>query len=93
MGAVLLVSCSGSEQQPTGALARDSAGIRIIETTSPILHPPPEWTLDTVPAMEVTRTGKEPLHRVAGLVHLANGEVVIASNGSSRLDYFDATGG
>ena len=93
VGALLVGGCDGTTNEVT-TVARDSAGIRIVE----VLAEPstvPEWTLDSVPLRMLTgmETGDETAFAFVGPVRfLPSGGVVIADVASSRLLIYDAEG-
>ena len=94
VGALWVGGCDRTTNEVT-TVARDSAGIRIVE----VLAEPstvPEWTLDSVPLRVLTgmETGDETAFAFVGPVRfLPSGGVVVADVASSRLLIYDAGGG
>lgn len=93
LGAALLVSCSGTEtaDRPGEIVQRDSAGVAV--TT----YPAGGFgdTLSPVPVLTIGREG-DPNHeffRLATVIPLASGNVVVANAGTYELRFFDPEGG
>lgn len=87
-------ACTGDHTDQPGAAVRDSAGIRIVENTTPLWQQGQAWHLSTEPVVDIGAQS-DPLYelfRVNGAVRLATGEIVIANAGSSELRFYDATG-
>ena len=97
MFAVAALACEQVDTQPgdSGAQARDSAGIRIIENA-----PPPDdsrlpWRIGSEPAVTIGRVeGDEPylLYLVMDALRLADGRIVVLNNGTQELRVFDGNG-
>ena len=92
---VVAAACadSGATRQPDSA-ARDSAGIRIVESARPAWSDTETLRLDTAPALVIgTQAGKPyELSRVTGAARLDDGRIVIADGGSLELRFFDSSG-
>ncbi len=94
---ILLLTSACSKSAPTNASrasVTDSAGVRIVST--PQRTAAPElWTVGPGP---VTRIGAEDgkpgqdLYRIAGVIRLSDGRVVVANRGSNELRWFDSDG-
>jgi hypothetical protein len=81
---LLSVSCKEPGSRPGGASAiRDSAGVQIVENTTPVWTDDTRWTLDSLP---ITSIGGDEtdVHQqfrfIATALRLSNGNVVIASD-------------
>lgn len=73
---------------------RDSAGIRIVETTSDTRLQAP-WELAEQPEWAVGELEGDPaylLSGVTGAMQLATGEVVIANRGTNEVRFYDSDG-
>ena len=92
--AIAAGACNGSERPAAGVVVRDSAGIRIVESATPLIAPG-SWTVSSVPAVEIganERDSMQILHDVAGAVRLSDGRIVIAHGVAPALRWFDSTG-
>ena len=91
----LLAAC-GSEPDASGSGAvRDSAGIRIVESTSPQWADGEGWRFADAPALDIGVFEGEPeyqLFGVSGAVRLSDGRVVVANAGTFELRYFSPDG-
>ena len=88
-------ACSGAVA-PGLSVVRDSAGIAIVENTSPADSAAYAWWTVEGPDVDMGRadgTEGQDLFRVAAAVRLADGGFVVADGGSSELRFFDASGG
>jgi hypothetical protein len=89
-----LTGCAESEQAP-GPLVRDSAGIQIVESTSPAWAPGEEWRLSEEPMLTIgVGEGAEEyeLYDVIGALRVRNGEIAVACRGTNQIRFFDAGG-
>jgi len=91
VGTLWVCGCDKVTNEVT-TIARDSAGVRIVDVT---LDPSsvPQWTLDSVPVLQLSgmETGDETAFALVGPVRfLPNGGLVIGDVASSRLLIFDA---
>jgi len=96
---LLLAACCGScapgEPVTSGPLTRDSAGIAIIESATPLWTGTEGWTVADSPAFVIGVAQGAPayeLDRVRSATRLADGTVVVANSGSRELRFFDVTG-
>src|SRR5687767_2034669 len=87
---LLSIGCAG-DGEPPAHVVRDSAGVRIAESTRPGWKSGTSWTLDsTLSIIGAGGTGAgQVLHRVTGAVRLSNGALVIADGGSQQLFRYD----
>ena len=89
-----LTSCAESEQAP-GPLVRDSAGIQIVENTSPAWTPGEAWRLSEEPVLTIgVAEGAEEyeLYDVIGAFRVRNGEIAVACRSANQIRFFDADG-
>lgn len=105
------ISCSlGGDPQPgdPAVIRRDSAGIRIVESSSPLWEVGREWKTDSIPDLVIGSTDhlsggladstnpaseRIPLQNVQGISVLSDGRIVVADQGSFQVMVFDAQGG
>lgn len=95
-GALLLlaVGCGGRQDSSSTAIARDSGGIQIVESSAPARTAAP-WILDTVPSVDLGGPAGGPNQEFSGSlvpVRQANGRIVVAAGGSNDLRLFRADG-
>ncbi len=72
---------------------RDSAGIRIVESTEPAEDRP--WVISDSPLFQVGNVSGRPeyeLYRVRGALRLSDGSIVIANGGTDELRWYSLTG-
>ncbi len=92
--ATVAVGCVGGEPEG-GSVARDSAGVAIVESTSPEWKPGDEWRVSATPSVTIGETEGEDeyqLFRVVGARRLADGRIVVANWGSQELRFYDESG-
>lgn len=93
--ALFLGACGAGERAATGTVVRDSAGITIVENSSPVWTETTRWRVSPEPEVEIgVLEGEEvyQLNRVRGATVLSDGRIVIANAGSAELRYYDASG-
>jgi hypothetical protein len=91
---VLGAACSADASSTVTTIARDFAGVRIVDVR---IEPEslPQWTLDSVPVRVLTgaETGDETAFAFVGPVRwLSNGGLVVGDVASSRLLAYDTAG-
>jgi len=77
------------------AVARDSAGIRIVDNMRSEDLPDPVWRLGDTPIMDLTETGVGPeyeFYRVYSGIRLDDGRIVVANGGSNELRVYSGEG-
>jgi hypothetical protein len=74
--------------------ARDSAGVRIVESALPVWSGADALRLDSAPALVIGTQSGTPyeLSQVAGAARLDDGRIVIADGASAELRFFDSAG-
>jgi hypothetical protein len=94
--AVLIVSCGGDRSTEAGAvLVRDSAGMRIVESSAPRWETGYAWTVSTdaiVTLGTVDGGGADSFFSVQDAILLADGRIVVADGGTNELRIFDQAG-
>ena len=80
---------------------RDSAGIRIVENTRPVLPAARAWRLSSQPRLQIgnsdasTSAGRDTVYdfmRVMGVAKLADGRIAVGNQATSTIRFFDANG-
>ena len=89
-----LVACTDSAPRNSRALVRDSAGIRIVENTTPQWQDGEEWYLRPEPVVEIgDADGPEyELFRVGNAFLLDDGRIGIVNRGTNEIRIFDERG-
>jgi len=80
---------------PLAVISRDSAGIKIVETSVPAWGGAARWRVDAGPSLSIGETdGAEPylFFRIAGAVRRKNGSIVVADGETRELRAFDSAG-
>ena len=88
-------ACHPSSPASAHALARDSAGVAIIESSAPLGAEHLPWSVDTVPIIDLGAHEDDPHEEFGGTVipvRLATGQIVVAVGSASELRFFDAGG-
>jgi hypothetical protein len=92
---VVFTGCNASSEPATlGPLVRDSAGVRIVEHAS-LPTGLSSWVLSTAPELRIGSldgAGPEVFGRVAGVVELTGGAIVVADDLAGELRAFDSAG-
>ena len=92
---LIVAACGEVQGGETGASVRDSAGIRVVESTAPAWAEGEDWRVGTEPVVEIGMVEGPPaylLDRVAGALRLRDGRIVVANGGSGELRFFAADG-
>jgi hypothetical protein len=94
---LLLVTCFGCESGPRGGgtVVRDSAGVRVVESTAATEFQGGNWTITTVPARDLgVVEGASPFvfQYVVGATRLDDGRVIVADAGFGELRCFGPDG-
>ncbi|HEX5819765.1 MAG TPA: hypothetical protein VFY20_12840 [Gemmatimonadales bacterium] len=95
-----LVACAGAacgraDAPIAAAPARDSAGVRIVESAAPAWGTRPAWRIAARPDVEVGGVAGDSARDFAGVrsaVRFADGRFVVADGATEQLRLFDATG-
>ena len=94
VAAPCLAGC-GSSSATVKVVARDSAGVAIVENPALASAALAEWALDSTPVIDIgaLEGGEgETLFRVAGALRLGDGRLVVANGGTSQLFYYRPDG-
>ena len=90
-----IMACSSDREPPGGVTERDSAGIRIIESSVPAWHDGEAWTVAAEPLVQIgTAAGDETaqLFRVQDVARLGDGRIVVVNSGTHELKVYSANG-
>jgi hypothetical protein len=93
--AVAIPACSPRTEEGGGVTVRDSAGIRVVESSAPLLPPGTGWSVGREPLAEIggnEADTTQTLHWVEGAVRLGNGQIVVANAAPPALRWYDSTG-
>ena len=93
-GLVALAGCEIPADQPAATAFRDSAGVRIAETTVLGELPSFRWRIGGEPIADVGAgdDAREQLFGVVGAIRLDDGRIVIANGGTNELRFYDSAG-
>jgi hypothetical protein len=89
------VACRHDATASTRATVRDSAGVQIVENSTPAWPAGTGWHLSAEPLVSIGAVNGDPhyqLSGVSGAVRLSDGRIVIANRGSDELRFYDASG-
>jgi hypothetical protein len=91
-----LAACDAAGgESSSGVAVRDSAGIQIVESTTPAWSDGQGWTLGAEPTVEIGVVEGAPeyqLNRVTGAIRLASGQIAVANSASQEIRFYDAAG-
>lgn len=93
LSASLAAACVGPS--PPAVVARDSAGIRIVENRRPAWTAEERWTVDEAPLLRIgTAVGEWPyeLDSVGGPVRLSDGRIAVPVGRAAQVRIFDPQG-
>ncbi|MCI0434498.1 MAG: hypothetical protein L0271_12785 [Gemmatimonadetes bacterium] len=97
-GLLLVIACAGActASGDMGlTVARDSSGIRILESRAPLWSPGEEWRVVEPPRVEIgVDQGDEAyqLFDVKQALRMSDGSVVVLNGGTDELRWYDASG-
>jgi hypothetical protein len=92
---LLAAGCGGEPETAMSHTVRDSAGIRIVESTSASWGPDDQWTIAASPSLDlgvVEGAVEYEFQYVAGATRIVDGNIVVANSGSGELRCFDSDG-
>ena len=88
-----VVLCAGG---PAAAQrVRDSAGIRIVESSQPAVAANRMWRLAPQPVLQIGSTDGDSVYeflRIMGVTRLRDGRIAVANQGTNTIRFFDAQG-
>jgi hypothetical protein len=94
-GLLPLLAACGGDARGAAPVARDSAGVRIVENARAAWGPGEGWRVVPEPRVDIgvaEGAAAYQLGRVAGALRLDDGRIVVADGQANELRYFDAQG-
>jgi hypothetical protein len=91
----LIAAGCQSEGEPSGAVVRDSAGVKIVENRDSEWPAGQGWQLASQPALDIGAADGDPnyqLFQVVGALRLNDGRIVIANSGTGELRFYEGSG-
>ncbi len=91
----VLAACGGGDSAASGAVVRDSAGVRIVQSDRPAWKDGEGWTVGDAPSLDIGVMDGEAAYQLDGVrsvARLSDGRILIASSGSSDLRLFGPDG-
>ena len=94
LASVAFGACAADTFERHGPVVRDSAGIRIVENTTPLWQEGEGWHLNPEPVVDIGGgdAQENQLFRVTGATRLSDGRIVIANGGSMELKFYAPNG-
>ena len=94
LGIAAIAACASGIADRRGTVVRDSAGVRIVENTTPLWQEGQAWHLSPEPVVDIGGgdTEDDQLCHVVGAHRTADGRIVIANAGTQELRFFDDQG-
>lgn len=95
LAAVTASACAADREQAPHSVARDSAGVTIVESTLAAWNADEAWTISGEPLLDigvVDGAAEYQLYRASSAVRLSDGRVVIANSGTNELRFYDPEG-
>ena len=89
-----LNGCRDAGGSAPAVTVRDSAGIQIVENTTPVTTAPAQWTVSDSAVLSIGSAEEDSasLGRVAGAVRLTDGRLVIGDGQSGQLRFYGSDG-
>jgi len=90
-----VAACGAADRAAEGVVVRDSAGVRIVENSAPAWGPDDAWRIPDAPVVRigaVEGAAHEQFFRIAGVLRLDDGRIVVADDGARELRFYDAAG-
>ncbi len=87
----IVAACVTDSPEHREPVVRDSAGVRIVENTTPLWQPGQEWRLSPEPVVDIgsVSAGEEyELFQVWSPVRLSNGSIVVVNGSSQELRFY-----
>ena len=73
------------------SVSRDSSGVTITESSSPMWNAGEAWSVDAMPIVDLSRSSNE-FYRVSNALVRPDGSIAVASRGSSTVTGYSAAG-
>lgn len=90
-----IAGCGGAGEASSGFEVRDSAGVTVVENTSPRWAEEAGWHLSDSPSLDIgvlEGAPEDQLYQVRGAVRLGDGRIAIANGGSHELRFYSPDG-
>jgi hypothetical protein len=90
-----LAACGSDSERSARPLVRDSAGIHIVENSTPRWPEGSGWRLSEEPTLDIGVLEGDPayqLYRVADAVKMSDGRIAVANSGTHEIRFYDAPG-
>lgn len=89
-------TCSGDAvDMPPQVESRDSAGVRIVESSRPAWEDSNGWSIDSIPSLDLGTSGvgdEHVFHQVRGMVRFSDGSFAVANGGSHEVRFYSPEG-
>jgi hypothetical protein len=95
LAACAAAACRDTEVPVAAAPARDSAGVRIVESAASAWGPRPAWRVTTRPELEVGGVAGDSARDFAGVhsaARFADGRLLVTDGATEQIRLFDARG-
>jgi len=92
---LLVVACGAGSDAPPDRVVRDSAGVTIVESPDAAAADTISWWADTAAIVRIGAVdgdGPDVFGRIAGVVRLSDGRIVVADALASEIRFFAADG-
>ncbi|MGQ0703659.1 MAG: hypothetical protein ACT4PM_11060 [Gemmatimonadales bacterium] len=89
------VACSATGSLLPAKQVGDSAAIRIVENSQPVLPTTRRWRLSPQPILQIGKTDGDSLYellRVNGVTRLSDGRIAVANDGTRTIRFYDRQG-
>lgn len=89
-----LAACGGDSSAP-GSVARDSAGVRIVQSERPVWKDGEGWTVGEAPSLDIGVVDGEAAYQLDGVrsvARLSDGRILVANAGTHQLRLFAPDG-
>jgi len=92
--ALAVAACATDSPEHRGPVVRDSAGIRIVENTTPQWQEGEVWRLSPEPVVDIGGGDREEeqLFRVVGALRLSDDRIVVANGGTNEIRFYGPEG-
>lgn len=90
-----LTACGEGSARANAAAVRDSAGVRIVESTAPAWEDGEGWRIPADPTLNIGMAEGAPAYmfgQVADAIRLSDGRIVVADRQANELRFFDREG-
>ena len=94
LASIAFSGCAADTPERSGAVVRDSAGVRIVENTTPLWQEGAEWLLGPEPVVDIGGGDREEeqLFRVVDALRLGDDRIVVANAGTNEIRFYGPGG-